>query len=158
MFRLEKKFFVKGTPHPGIARNCYGYAAGGMPLAFTQEDFLLVLKFCSFPQNRIFALVTLDLVMCHHFTKIDCDDKRAVESFLNISFFTGSSCHSTHCSQLYQYLKTLISGRSRIFQRRGSQPQGGGPTCYLTNFCRKLHENKEFLAWRRREGCPSRPP
>ena len=28
------------TP-PGIARNCYGYAAGGMPLAFTQEDFLV---------------------------------------------------------------------------------------------------------------------
>ena len=24
-----------------MARNCYGYAAGGMPLAFTQEDFLV---------------------------------------------------------------------------------------------------------------------
>ena len=36
-----KKNFCRGTPPPGIARNCYGYAAGGMPLAFTQEDFLV---------------------------------------------------------------------------------------------------------------------
>ena len=35
-----KKIFVEGPP-PRIARNCYGYAAGGMPLAFTQEDFLV---------------------------------------------------------------------------------------------------------------------
>ena len=43
MFRLGKKFFVKGPPPPpGIARNCYGYAAGGMPLAFKQEDFLVL--------------------------------------------------------------------------------------------------------------------
>ena len=86
MFRLGKKFFVKGPPllvkgknfdtrfglihvqtgeknfcrgtpppptpppPPGIARTCYGYAAGGMPLAFTQEDFLF-LK--SFPFRRV---------------------------------------------------------------------------------------------------------
>ena len=32
-----------GTPPPaGIASTCYGYAAGGVPLAFTQEDFLVV--------------------------------------------------------------------------------------------------------------------
>ena len=36
-----KFFFVKGPPPSGIARSCYGYAAGGMPLAFTQEDFLV---------------------------------------------------------------------------------------------------------------------
>ena len=37
-----KKNFCQGTPHPpGIARNCYGHTAGGMPLAFTQEDFLV---------------------------------------------------------------------------------------------------------------------
>ena len=31
-----------GTPlPPGIASTCYGYAAGGVPLAFTQEDFLV---------------------------------------------------------------------------------------------------------------------
>ena len=38
-----KKFFVEGPPSlpSGIARNCYGYAAGGMPLEFTQEDFLV---------------------------------------------------------------------------------------------------------------------
>ena len=26
---------------PGIASTCYGYMAGGVPLAFTQEDFLV---------------------------------------------------------------------------------------------------------------------
>ena len=36
-----KIFFLSRDPPPGIARNCYGYAAGGMPLAFTQEDFLV---------------------------------------------------------------------------------------------------------------------
>ena len=36
-----KKIFVEGPPPPGIARTCYGYAAGGMPVAFTQEDFLV---------------------------------------------------------------------------------------------------------------------
>ena len=35
-----KKNFCRGTP-PRIPRICYGYAAGGMPLAFTQEDFLV---------------------------------------------------------------------------------------------------------------------
>ena len=43
--RTGKNFFYQGTPNPppppGIARNCYGHAAGGMPLAFTQEDFLV---------------------------------------------------------------------------------------------------------------------
>ena len=29
-------------PPPGIATNCYGYAVGGVPLAFTQEDFLVL--------------------------------------------------------------------------------------------------------------------
>ena len=37
-----KKFYVEGPSPPGIARTCYGYAAGGMPLAFTQEDFLVI--------------------------------------------------------------------------------------------------------------------
>ena len=31
-----------GTP-PRIASTCYSYAAGGMPLAFTQEDFLVLM-------------------------------------------------------------------------------------------------------------------
>ena len=36
-----EKNFCRGTPPPlRIATTCYGYAAGGMPLAFTQEDFL----------------------------------------------------------------------------------------------------------------------
>ena len=35
-----------GTP-PGIASTCYGYAAGGVPLAFTQEDFLVSFSFYS---------------------------------------------------------------------------------------------------------------
>ena len=39
----EKKFLLRDPPPPPrIARNCYGYAAGGMPLAFTPEDFLLL--------------------------------------------------------------------------------------------------------------------
>ena len=39
----KKKFLSREhpPPPPGIARNCYGHAAGGMPLAFTQEDFLV---------------------------------------------------------------------------------------------------------------------
>ena len=32
---------TRSTP-PGIASTCYGYAAGGVPLAFTQEDFLVM--------------------------------------------------------------------------------------------------------------------
>ena len=40
-----KKNFCRGTPLPRIAKNCYGYAAGGMPLAFTQEDFLVTTFF-----------------------------------------------------------------------------------------------------------------
>ena len=38
-----KKFFCRGTPSPGIARTCYGYVVGGMPLVFTQEDCLVVI-------------------------------------------------------------------------------------------------------------------
>ena len=60
----KKKFLLRDPP-AGIARNCYGYAAGGMPLAFTQEDFL-------------------------------------------VSFF----------------ICDIHSGGSRVFQRRGIQPQG----------------------------------
>ena len=52
MFRLGKKFFVKGPP-PGIARNCYGYVAGSMPLVFTQEDFL-VLNYFVILLNKFF--------------------------------------------------------------------------------------------------------
>ena len=43
----KKNLFGKGLPPPpppGIARNCYGHAVGGMPLAFTQEDFLVVVN------------------------------------------------------------------------------------------------------------------
>ena len=45
-----------GTP-PGIASTRYGYAAGGVPLAFTQEDFLVctvVLPFDNPAQDAIF--------------------------------------------------------------------------------------------------------
>ena len=49
----------RGVPHlmsgggtPGtplrIASTCYGYAAGGVPLAFTQEDFLVVISISNF--------------------------------------------------------------------------------------------------------------
>ena len=34
-----------GTPPPArIASTCYSYVAGGMPLAFMQEDFLVIYK------------------------------------------------------------------------------------------------------------------
>ena len=47
---------VGGVPHPmsggypptEIASTCYGYAAGGVPLAFTQEDFLVIFFVNSF--------------------------------------------------------------------------------------------------------------
>ena len=68
-----KFFFVKGPP-PRIARNCYGYTAGGMPLAFMQEDFLVARNFnflylgckaeaimssqwCSFPIINLFLIL-----------------------------------------------------------------------------------------------------
>ena len=35
----------RDDPPSTIARNCYGYAAGGMPLAFTQEDFLVYCQY-----------------------------------------------------------------------------------------------------------------
>ena len=41
----EKNFLLNDPPR--IAKNCYGYAAGGMPLVFTQEDFLVYLGHCS---------------------------------------------------------------------------------------------------------------
>ena len=37
----KKNFLSRDPPPPGIARTCYGYAAGGMPPAFTQEDCLV---------------------------------------------------------------------------------------------------------------------
>ena len=40
MFRLGKKFLSRDPPFR-IARTCYGYVAGSMPLAFMQEDFLV---------------------------------------------------------------------------------------------------------------------
>ena len=42
------KFFFAETPPPGIVSTCYGYAAGGVPLAFTQEDFLVLFVFLWF--------------------------------------------------------------------------------------------------------------
>ena len=40
-----------GVPPPGIASTCYGYAAGNIPLAFTQEDFL-VNSFVAYQLNK----------------------------------------------------------------------------------------------------------
>ena len=37
----------KGYPPPGSSIACTCYAAGGMPFAFTQEDFLVHNFFCS---------------------------------------------------------------------------------------------------------------
>ena len=38
----------------------------------------------------------------------------------------------------------------------GANPKGGAPTYYLTNFCRKLHENEEILG--RGGARDARPP
>ena len=62
-----------GTPPPpGIASTCYGYAAGGMPLAFTQEDFLvpiiighnLYCNFILFSQVSTEALNASKILIC----------------------------------------------------------------------------------------------
>ena len=50
-----------GTP-PRIASTCYGYAAGGMPLAFTQEDFLVSIVFNE--MNITKALFTCSVCAC----------------------------------------------------------------------------------------------
>ena len=48
-----------GTPSPGtpprIASTCYGYVAGGVPLAFTQEDFLVLSSCVNFTSSGIGA-------------------------------------------------------------------------------------------------------
>ena len=36
---------ISGYPSPGIASTCYGYTVGGVPLVFTQEDFLFFKNF-----------------------------------------------------------------------------------------------------------------
>ena len=65
-----KKNFCRGTPpSPGIARSCYGYAAYGMPLAFTQEDFLVVNYFKvktqrSVQESRNCTAETMDEFFC----------------------------------------------------------------------------------------------
>ena len=52
----EKKILSRDPPPSGIARNCYGYAAGGMPLAFTQEDFLVKRSIYNFLRNSLISL------------------------------------------------------------------------------------------------------
>ena len=41
-----------------VSENCYGYTAGGMPLAFTQEDFLVIV----IVSRKIYQSW---LIMCH---------------------------------------------------------------------------------------------
>ena len=53
-----------GYPPSNIASTCYGYAAGGMPLAFTQEDFLvfdlsLVLEITMHVENRCASVMSI---------------------------------------------------------------------------------------------------
>ena len=70
----EKSFLSRDPPPPAIARNGYGYAAGGMPLAFMQEDFLVMVKFqndngkTQLPVNNTFET----LLMCFAFTSNKC--------------------------------------------------------------------------------------
>ena len=57
---------VPVVPPPGIASTCYGYAAGGMPLAFTQEDFL-VIKIITEKMRGIFIQIFHFLLYCLSF-------------------------------------------------------------------------------------------
>ena len=60
-----KKKFLSRDPPPGIARNCYGHAAGGMPLAFTQEDFLVFeVNFRHFPATLIVVRRICEFGIC----------------------------------------------------------------------------------------------
>ena len=60
MFRLGKKILSRDPPPTGIARTCYGYAAGGMPLAFTQEDFLVNAKNKMLTTSRLVIVKNID--------------------------------------------------------------------------------------------------
>ena len=76
-----KKSFRRGTPPPpGIASTCYGYAAGGVPLAFTQEDFLVNVKIADtmlaavrwLLKNSNSNTITNYYVTCYqHYSKLD---------------------------------------------------------------------------------------
>ena len=73
----EKKFLSRDPPpSPRIARNCYGYAAGGMPLAFTQEDFLV-------PFRALHSMVPRQL---------KCDQVNKNSKIPMCYFFTGAHC------------------------------------------------------------------
>ena len=113
----KKKIFVKGPPPPGIARNCYGHAAGGMPLAFTQEDFLVLhgvlpvewstllwTAKCRGVQNKIRILFGK---MCY-----------ALKSLLaNIS-------HISFCVIIYLFMRTKLGDKQGPEQKwRTFQPQ-----------------------------------
>ena len=67
--QTREKIFCQGTPSPppGIARTCYGYAAGGMPLAFTQKDFLVVLSYCFEKTNEKCKIVESFSGFCNLF-------------------------------------------------------------------------------------------
>ena len=84
MFRLGKKIFCRWTPPPPrIARTCYGYAAGGMPLAFTQEDVLLwfILTWDLFTKWIVWfkCYICKNLVKRHIYLKVGCNE---IQNFL----------------------------------------------------------------------------
>ena len=66
MFRPGKKFLLRDPPPTpsGITRNCYGYAAGGMPLAFTQEDFLGCVYFYLKSRLKYSKLILVKTSLC----------------------------------------------------------------------------------------------
>ena len=87
MFRLGKKIFVKGPrpPPSAIARNCYGYAAGGMPLAFTQEDFLVTFCIAQVIQWDLFHMLIHNFERTNSFVEFRGKKSEAAEGQENTS-------------------------------------------------------------------------
>ena len=54
---------------------------------------------------------------------------------INVHPCPGDTC-------FYNKNKNAYSGGSRIYERRGRQPQRGAPTYYLANLSPKLHQNE----------------
>ena len=88
-----KKNFLSRDPPPGIARNCYGNAAGGMPLAFTQEDFLVKKK-----KIKFFLIAWTKL---HPQLRWHCLTSTSAVFVRNWNGAWNSSLHNRHRSMLH---------------------------------------------------------
>ena len=134
-----KNTFVKGPPPPpppppGIARNCYGYTAGGMPLAFTQEDFLVAKMFRMRVCLCIFQhWVTLTIAVTFH-------NKCKLAGILNrtLAFVLrfATAYRSNQCAQLTRKYSWLCDTRLIV------------PMWKYTG-CRDVYCDRRYGYWRR---------